>query len=65
MYLSIYVCIYVSMYHLLHVCHTLVLEIHVCPEIHRVFQYIDMLIYVIQNCTRLSSKEDRSYLCLL
>ena len=53
------------MYHLPHVCHTLVLEIHVRPEIHRVFQYIDMLICVIHNCTQLSSKEDWSYSCLL
>ena len=33
-------------------CHTLDLEIHVCPEMLRVFRYIDMLTCVIYNCMR-------------
>ena len=35
----IMVCHYLSMYHLPHVCRTLVPEIRVCPEILRVFRY--------------------------
>ena len=38
------------------VCRTLVPEICVCPEMLRVFQYIDMLMCVIYNCAY--SKED-------
>ena len=34
---------YLSMYHLLCVCHILALEIRVCPEMLCVFWYIDML----------------------
>ena len=46
------------MYHLPHVCCTLVPEIHVYPEILRVFWYIDALTCVIYNCAY--SKDDWS-----
>ena len=36
-------CIYISMYHLPHICCTLVPEICVRPEMLRAFQYIDVL----------------------
>ena len=45
------VSIYVSMYHLLRVCRTLVPEIRVCPEMLRVFRYINVITCVIYNCT--------------
>ena len=41
------------MYHLPRICHTLVPEIHVHPEMLHVFRYIDMLTCVSYNCTRL------------
>ena len=44
---------YLSMYHLPRICRTLVPEIHVHPEMLRVFRYIDMLTCVSYNCTRL------------
>ena len=40
---SIYLHAYVFMYHLSRVCRTLVPEIRVCPEMLRVFRYIDIL----------------------
>ena len=43
--------IYVSMYHLPRICHTLVPKIHVRPEMLRVFRYIDMLTCVIYSLT--------------
>ena len=45
----------VFMYHLPHVCRTLVPEIRVCPEMLRVFRYIDVLTCVIYNLTERSS----------
>ena len=43
---GIMVCImHLSMYHLLHVCHTLVPEIRVYPEMLHVFRYIDVELY--------------------
>ena len=45
----IYVSIYVSMYHLPHICRTLVPKIHVHPEMLRVFRYIEVLTCVIYN----------------
>ena len=39
------------LYHLPHVCHTLVPEIHVCPEMLHVFRYIYMLTCVILHST--------------
>ena len=51
------------LYHLPRVCHTLVPEICVRPEIFRVFRYIDVLMCVIYNCTQLNSKDDWSYSC--
>ena len=46
-----YICIYVSniLPILPHVFHTLVLEIHVHPEMLRIFWYIDVLTCVIYN----------------
>ena len=52
---------YVGMYHLPRVCHTLVPEIRVHPEMLRVFRYIGMLTCMICNCTRLNTKDDWSY----
>ena len=50
-------CMYLCLYHLPRVCCTLVPEIRVCPKILHVFRYIDMLMCVIYNCTRLKSHE--------
>ena len=47
------------MYHLPHVCRTLVLEICVRPEMLRVFRYIDVVTYVIYNCMH-STEQQRS-----
>ena len=41
---------YLSMYHLPHVCCTPVPEIHVRPEMLHVFRYIGVLTCVICNC---------------
>ena len=41
----------VSVYHLPQVCHTLVPEIHVRPEMLRVFRHIEVLMCVIYNLT--------------
>ena len=63
---AIYLSVYLSVYHLPRVCHTLVPEIRVRPEVLRVFQYIDMLMCVVYNCIRLDSKADNwSYSFLL
>ena len=48
-----YLSMYLSMYHLPRLCHILVPEIRVRPEILRVCLYIDVLTCVIYNCTRL------------
>ena len=69
MYLSIYLFIYlhvhvhVCLYHLPHICRTLVPEVCLCPEILCEFQYIEVLMCVIYmyNCTRLNSKAGWSY----
>ena len=45
------VAVYISLYYLPRICHTLVPEIHVRPEMLHVFQYIDVLTYVIYNCS--------------
>ena len=42
-----YACMYLS---LPRICRTLVPKICVCPEMLRVFQYIDVLTCVIYNC---------------
>ena len=55
MYVSIFLC----MYHLPRVCHTLVPEIHVRPEIIHVFQYIDVLTCVIYNCMHSNEQQGR------
>ena len=47
-----------SMYHLPHVCRTLVPEIRVCPEMLRVFQYIGLLTCVIYTTALLNGKDD-------
>ena len=39
-------------YHLPRICRTLVPEIRVCPEMLRVFRYIDVLTCVNYNCTK-------------
>ena len=44
------ICLFI--YHLLRVCHTLVPEIYVHPEMFCVFRYIEVLTYVINNCTQ-------------
>ena len=49
---GMYLSIYLSMYHLPHVCHILVPEIHVRPEMLRVFRYIDVFTCMIYNCTQ-------------
>ena len=54
----------VSMYHLPRVCHTLVPEIRVHPEMIHVFQYIDVLTCVIYNCMH-STEQQRSLELLL
>ena len=48
---------YLSIYHLPRVCRTLVPKICVCPEMLHVFQYIDVLMCVIYNCTQLNGQE--------
>ena len=53
---------YLCMYHLPHVCRTLVPRIRVCPEMLRVFRYIDVLTCVIYNCR---STEQQGQLQLL
>ena len=40
------VCIYLSMYHLPHICHTLVPKIRVHPKMLCLFLYIDVLMHV-------------------
>ena len=47
------------MYHLPCVCHTLVPEIHVHPEVLCVFRYIDMLTCVIYNCIQSTEQQGR------
>ena len=42
----------IYLYHLPCVCRTLVPKIHICPEMLRVFWYIDMLTCMIYNCTK-------------
>ena len=54
---AIYLSIYLSMYHLPRVCHTLVSEICVRLEMLHIIRYIDMLT-CIYNCTQLNSKDD-------
>ena len=44
--------IYLCLYHLPHVCRTLVPEIRISPEILRVFRYIDVLMCMIYNRTQ-------------
>ena len=51
-----------SMYHLPHICRTLVPEIRVRPEILHVFQYIDMLTCVICNCIHLTEQQSQDYM---
>ena len=60
-YISIYLSIYLSIYHLPCICHTLVPKICVHPEMLHVFRYIDVLMCLIYNCTRLNSKDDCSF----
>ena len=57
---GIMVSIYLSFYHLPRVCHTLVSEICVHPEMLHVFRYIDVLTCVIYNwhSTELNSKDN-------
>ena len=54
---------YLGLYHLPCICCTLVHEIHVHPEILRVFRYIDVLMCVIYDWT--ACMDDWSYLCML
>ena len=54
--ISTHLSIYLSMYHLPCIFHTLG-----CPEMLRVFLYIDMLTCMIYICTQLNSKDDWSY----
>ena len=53
---------YLCLYHLNCVYHTLVSEIRASPKMLHVFLYIDVLMCVIYNCTRLNSKDNWSYL---
>ena len=46
----------VSMYHLPSVCHTLVPEILVRPEMLRVLWYIDVLTCVAYNCMHMTEQ---------
>ena len=55
---GIMVCMYLFMYHLPHVCRTLVPEIRVRPEMLFVFQYIDLLMCVISTTALLNGKND-------
>ena len=51
---------YLSMYHLPCVCHTLVPEIRVRPEILHVFLYINILmIYMIYYCMHSTDQQER------
>ena len=52
----LHVFIYLSMYHLPCVCHTLVPKIRVHPEMLHVFRYIDVLM-----CLMMNSKDDWSF----
>ena len=56
---AIYVSIFLCLYHLPRVCCTLVPEICVRPEIHRVFQYIDVLTCVMYNCMHSTEQQGR------
>ena len=56
--------VYLCLYHLPRVCHTLVPEIHVHPEMLCVLRYIDVLTCVLCSYTLLNSKDNWSYLCL-
>ena len=55
--------IYLCMYQLSHICHTLVPEIRVCSEMIHVFWYIDMITGVVYNC--MHSTEQQGQLELL
>ena len=56
---GIYVSIFLCLYHLPRVCHTLVPEIRLRPEMLRVFQYIDVLTCVIYNCMHSTEQQGR------
>ena len=54
------VCIYLCLYYLPHVCHTLVSKIHVCHKTLRVFRYIDMIVIcMIYNCMHSNEHQGR------
>ena len=60
--ITVCTCIYVSMYHLPRICHTLVPEICVHPEILGVFRYIGVLTCMIYNCMHSTEQQRRSEL---
>ena len=60
-YLSIYLCVY----HLSHICRTLIPEICVCPEMLHAFRYIDVLMCMIYNCMHSTEQQARLELLIL